>query len=58
MISDVLFEAVERIDDYLHDLPEVYGGDLRERIIKLRGEMALLQRELDTPPARAQGSDK
>ncbi len=25
MISDVLFEAVERIDDYLRDLPEVYG---------------------------------
>lgn len=57
MISDVLSEAVERIDDYLLDM-DVYGGDLRDRIIKLRGEMVLLQRELDTPPASAQGSDK
>ncbi len=50
MISDVLSDAVISINTYLEEYPEIYSGDLRERIIKVRDEMTAIQRELDTPP--------
>lgn len=52
MISDVLFEAVEAIDSYLNcpTFADVYKGELRDRIIKLRNEMETVCTELDTPP--------
>jgi hypothetical protein len=50
MISDTLFEAVGGIDKLLRDLPEVYQGELRQRIIKMRDEMNALRIALDTPP--------
>ncbi|BAW19144.1 hypothetical protein [Ralstonia phage RP31] len=52
MISDVLFEAVDGVDRYLENplYDSMYCGELRERIIKLRNDMAQMQRELDTPP--------
>lgn len=52
MISDVLADAIVSIDSYLDNpaYAEVYSGDLRKRIIKLRNDMATVQAELDTPP--------
>ncbi len=54
MISDVLHQAVVDIDGYLESpaFEKVYGGDLRERIIKLRNDMTTMRIELDTPPPR------
>lgn len=54
MISDVLFEAVEEIDGYLADpvYKDMYAGELRDRILKLRDDMNALRAELDTPPGQ------
>jgi hypothetical protein len=53
MISDVLWQAVKEIDEYLDDplYARIYGGELRERIVVLRDGMKALQVELDTPPS-------
>ncbi len=52
MISDVLFEAVEQIDQYLNDpgYDDMYSGDLRKRIMSLREKMDAVRVALDTPP--------
>lgn len=50
MISDVLSEAVNEIDRYLNDFSNIYGGDLRARIVKVRDDMHSLRAELDAPP--------
>lgn len=52
MISDVLFEAVERIDYYLENF-KCYQepGELTNRILKLRDEMDSVRKELDKPPS-------
>lgn len=53
MISDVLHDAVDGLDDYLGDplYDTMYSGELRDRLIKLRNEMSELREELDHPPA-------
>jgi len=51
MISDVLSEAVEKIDHYLKYYDYVYLGELREHIIKLRNDMDAVREELDKMPA-------
>ena len=49
MISDVLSEAVWKIDQYLQDQPIRYSGDLRQRIVAVRDAMDAMRSELDTP---------
>jgi hypothetical protein len=52
MISDVLCDAVGRIDCYLSD--ETYGnayeGELRKEIKELRDHMEKVRIKLDMPP--------
>lgn len=52
MISDVLFEAVQGLDEYLNNpsYDSMYEGEIRERIIKLRDAMDAVRVVLDTPP--------
>lgn len=52
MISDVLFEMTNDLDGYLNNslYDDVYTGDIRERLLKLRHEAKQLLTELDTPP--------
>lgn len=50
MISDTLSEAVSEIDRYLTEMPDVYQGDLRARIVKVRNDMEAIREELDAPP--------
>ncbi len=50
MISDVLFEAIAEIDRYLNEMPEVYEGETRKKILDVRAHMEEIKRELDTPP--------
>ncbi len=50
MISDVLFDAVEKIKEYQRDLPEVYG-QFSERIDAVTRQMEGLRRELDKSPS-------
>lgn len=50
MISDVLSEAVTEIDQYLTDLPDVYGS-WQERILAVRSLMDELGAALNAPPA-------
>lgn len=51
MISDALSEAVDMIDHYLTEpaFGDIYTGELRSRILDLRGRMDAMRRELDTP---------
>jgi hypothetical protein len=67
MISDVLSEAVRKVDLYLSDpaFAQCYTGELRRKIEKLRFEMDAVREYLDTPPKRnpdgdgfAAGSDR
>ena len=52
MISDVLYELVNGIDWYLNDSSndDIYQGERRERIIRLRNEAEYLRALLDAPP--------
>ena len=50
MISDVLSDAVSRINGYLDDPSEGYDGNLRLRIQALVAMMDAIRDELDTPP--------
>ncbi len=50
MISDILFDAIERIDWYLDEYKDVYTGEIRKRIIDVRDIMHELRDELDTLP--------
>lgn len=51
MISDVLFDAVEKIDGYLNTktYDEVYQGEDRKEILDVRNRMEALRVKLDTP---------
>ena len=53
MISDILFDAIERIDWYLDEYKDLYTGDIRARIIEVRDVMHELRDELDTLPDEA-----
>jgi hypothetical protein len=52
MISDVLFEAAEQIEEYLADCDEYAGPGIREAIEELVRHMNRVRRlpGLDTPP--------
>jgi hypothetical protein len=50
MISDVLSDAVIRINEYLDDSSGTYEGNLRLRIQALVAMMDAIRAELDTPP--------
>lgn len=52
MISDVLFESVERINVYLNNpvFNNCYSEEMRKKIINLTEEMSSILKELDTPP--------
>lgn len=52
MISDVLSEMIEGLDEYLNNpaFDLTYTGELRERILSLRTEAKAVQKILDTPP--------
>ena len=50
MISDVLSDLRESLDTYLEMYPDLYIGEIRERIIKLRDEAEEIRIILDTPP--------
>ncbi len=50
MISDVLFDSIERIDWFLGEYKNVYTGDIRKRIMDVRDAMDALRAELDTVP--------
>jgi hypothetical protein len=54
MLSDVLAETIEQIDHYLDAMPDIYGADWKERIVKLRHDIDALRRELDAPPQQDQ----
>ena len=47
MISDVLYDAVREIDRYLDEDSDLYTGDIRNRIMKVRDVMDALRQELD-----------
>jgi hypothetical protein len=49
MISDVLFDAVTSIDEYLAD--DWYQGEGRVRILCVRAVMDAMREELDDPAA-------
>lgn len=55
MISDVLFEAVQEIDRYLHDpaFERAYprGSVEYAEIMRVRGEIERVRVMLDTPPS-------
>jgi hypothetical protein len=51
VISDVLFGAVEEIEDYERQMPDTYGEPyMKVRLQAVKDAMRGLQRELDTPP--------
>lgn len=49
MVSDVLAEAINQIDEYLKQ-PSIYEGDTRAMVIKVRDHMKYALTYLDTPP--------
>lgn len=50
MISDVLFDAREKIESYEAEFPQCYSGEIRGRIAAVKASMLDLQRVLDAPP--------
>jgi hypothetical protein len=50
MLSDTLFEAIEEIEMYEKNYPQVYGG-IKDEIAEVKAVMRKLQRKLDTPPS-------
>ncbi len=50
MISDVLSDAVNEINRYLREYPDVYSGAIRERILEVVDVMGSLGCELDARP--------
>jgi hypothetical protein len=54
MISDTLSEAGDEIRRYLDEMPEVYSGEMREKIERLLLNMDAIRSELDAPPASSQ----
>ena len=37
MISDVLADAVAKVDRYLSEMPDVYEDELRARVVAVQG---------------------
>lgn len=52
MISDVLSDAISKINEYLEEplYGRVYGGEIRDKILSLMDEMEKLRIELDEVP--------
>jgi hypothetical protein len=52
VISDVIYETVISLDCYLNNptYDDIYQGESRERIIRLRNQAEDLRVLLDTPP--------
>ena len=52
MINDVLFEAVQEMDCYLHSalFAGAYSGDLRAQVLQLRDAMESMRVTLEMPP--------
>jgi len=50
VISDVLFDSIERIDWFLAEYQNVYSGNVRKRIMEVRDAMDALRAELNTIP--------
>ena len=48
MISDVLYDAIHKIDQYLRDYQNVYTGTIRESILEVRSLMHILGDDLST----------
>ncbi len=48
MISDVLYEAINKIDQYLRDYQDVYAGTIRESVLEVRSIMHILGDDLTT----------
>jgi hypothetical protein len=57
MISDVLFDALESIEEYERDMPHVYGGKFAGRIAFVKRVMRAMQRELDNPSDGPSGGE-
>lgn len=58
MISDVLFEAKENIEEYQKELPQCYDGS-KARIEAIKNAMSCLQCDFDLPPfAQKENIDK
>jgi hypothetical protein len=55
MISDVLVEAYDQIQEYLNtpEFADVYAGKLRDEIERLLKQMDTVRSELDRLPAPA-----
>lgn len=59
MISDVLFEAIQKIEDYEHSIPSAYGdADVKAKIVAAKAALRTLQHELDAPPTRGDRRDE
>lgn len=51
MISDVMFDAIQRVNQYRRDFPDAYGDpEISEAIDRALIAMQALQALLDTPP--------
>ena len=55
MISDVLFHALEEINDWQRKLPQAYDG-LHDEIEPVKAAMHRLRVLLDAPPGACPGS--
>lgn len=60
MISDILSHTVDELDHYLRDpiWDDIYAGEIRERLIRLRDEANDLRSALDAPPEDTPKSDE
>ena len=60
MISDVLADAVTKMDEYLNDplYHAVYAGQMREELMALRTMMDSARMRLDKPPTKTHEQGK
>ena len=56
MISDVLSEAINGMDKYLDEslYDDVYAGELRDKILRLKTHIERVKIELKNPPITLQ----
>ena len=57
MLSDTLSEAIEEIERYQREMPDVYDY-IKEEINQVKEAMRKLQIELDTPPVSVKDGQK